>query len=148
MKATDAIKLRSNIQRVLQSIGNTNGTKLPTTKSNTGEAALQLWLWRFVSRMVNGMEQEATKAALRAGVLFDHKKEPLPEGTLKQVYTSDVVDITVMVKRASLSLDQDMLKANLRKLKLTPEQIDAAFDASMKYRAAPHEFSVVLVETD
>jgi len=148
MKATDAIKLRSNIQRVLRGLGNTNGTKLPSTKSNSGEVALQLWLWRFVKRMVNGMEADATKEAIRAGVLFDHKANPLPEGTQKQTYTSDVVDISVMVKRASQMLNQDVLKANLRKLKLTQEQIDNAFDTSMEYKAAPHEFSVVLVETD
>ncbi len=147
MKVSDAIKLRSNIQRVLDSIGNTNGTRLPVTKSNTGEAALQYWLWKFVAKIASGREREAITNAVKAGVLFDHKKAPLPEGTLKQTYTSDVVNVNVLVKNASRSLDQEALKDNLRKkFKLTQEQINTAFEMSMKYNAAPHEFSPVLVE--
>ncbi len=147
MKVSDAIKLRSNIQRALNSIGNTNGTRLPVTKSNTGEAALQYWLWKFVAKVVTGKATEATANAIKAGVLFDHKKAPLPDGTEKQVYHSDVVNVNVLVKKAAQRLDADVLKANLRTMfKLSQEQVDSAFEASMKYNNAPHEFSAVLVE--
>lgn len=146
MKATNAAKLRSNIQRTLRSIGTTNGTKLPTSIKNTGEVAMQYWLWSFVSTMADGMKKEATKAALKAGVIFDHKMTPDPDGSQRQVYNSDVVQVNVVVSNPSLALDQVALRANLSKLKLTHEQIDEAFDQSMKYNAAPHKFTAMLVE--
>jgi hypothetical protein len=146
ISATEANKLRSNIQQAIRSIGSTSDTKLPTTKSNQGPAALQYWLMSFISKLVHGMMEEAKRKAILDGVLFDHKTNPLPQDTEKQIFTSDVVNVSVKVSKAAKRLDDNELKRQLRKRHVKQEIIDASFEASMKPSNPAHNFSAVLVE--
>lgn len=146
ISATEANKLRSNIQRVLRGLGTTNGTKLPATKQNSGETALRYWLMSTVSKMVRGLMEEAKRNAIKEGVIFDSMESPLPAGTEKLVYASDVVNVTVKVSRASKVFDKDEAKRNLRKAGVKQEVIDRAFEDAFGDGTPAHNFSATLNE--
>lgn len=146
ISATDANKLRSGIDKALLNIGKTNGTKLPQSKSNSGQAALQYWLATMVVRFANNMMKKATADAIKEGVIFDHKKHPLPAGVNKMFYQSDVVNVVIETRAASTRVDLDKLRTKLREAKVKDTVIDEAFAGATVSNAPPHLFHATLVE--
>jgi hypothetical protein len=146
LTSTEANRLTSAIDKMLMNVGKTNGTKLPASKSNTGDIALQYWLATVVSRFANNLMKKATKDAIKAGVIFDHKRDPLGPNIHRQLYNSDVVTISIETRNEGTRVDTETLRKELTKRGVKDGVLDAAWAAAIKKSAAPHFFSATLVE--
>jgi hypothetical protein len=122
---------------------------LPSAKSNTGAVALQYWLYNWLSKQVDGKLRTVTKEAIRTGVIFDHKEEPLPGGTVKQVYSDDMVAISVSVNQPTSSVKWDRVRQALVDGGYIGEHDlgDIVHRHTVK-NAAAHKFSSVLIEKE
>lgn len=146
LSATEANLLRSKINKAIDNIGKTNGTKLPPVKNNTEYAAQQYWLWSHIARMVDAHKKHATTMAIETGVIFDHNKAQQPVGTDKLVYRSDSIVVTLKVANPSTRVDLDELIRELRKKGVKQQVLDDAVKAATKTNKAPHYFTATLVE--
>ena len=90
--------------------------------------------------------EDGEKEAIKAGVIFDHRKEPLTAGVEKQCYSSDVVNVNVKTSNPGTRLDKDMLVEVLLKKGVKKELLEACIEQATVETNPPHRFSAVLVE--
>lgn len=142
--------IRNAIDRAVRAIGTTNGTKRPAVPSNDStraEVAYKFAIARTVRRIADSLYTKATKDALDADVIFDHKKKPLSSNITKVLYQDSVVTVTVSTKTAHSLLNQQTLRHLLHERhELTVDEIDALLKDSSKLSAVPHEFDASIVE--
>ena len=141
--------IRNAIDRAVRAIGNTNGTKRPPVPSNMitrAECAYKFAVARMVRRIADSLYTEATRNALEAGVLFDHKKAPLGASVTKVIYQDAVTTVTVSTKTAHTLLNQVTLRDKMHNdHNISYDDIEAMFKASSKLSAVPHEFDASIV---
>ncbi|HXI76437.1 MAG TPA: hypothetical protein VNH21_04840 [Steroidobacteraceae bacterium] len=87
-----------------------DNTARPATKP---DAALRYHAARELASAAEKEKEAATKAAVKSGVLFDHRAEPEPPGTTRQIYDDGVVRIMLRVVEPIEKLDGEAFSAAL-----------------------------------
>ena len=123
--ASIAAAKTESISEHFQEIGKTaDGSEMPRW---TGDKALKAqgetaWEYHVASALLRAAEKrrnDAVKAAIKAGVLFDHKESPLPAGSSRVVYAGPIVEIVVKVAdggKVGVNHDayvEDLIKAGI-----------------------------------
>src|SRR5262252_1923957 len=137
-------RIRNAIENAVRNIGTTNGTKRPDvpTIDNRAPIAYKFAVARMVRRIAGALYETATKEALDAGVLFDHKKSPLASGVVKTLYQDDVVTVTCTTSTPHDLLSRTKLRELLHeRFGITAAEFDKLMKDSTTKSAAPHVFN-------
>jgi hypothetical protein len=128
-------------------IGIAGGTKMPPSKLNTEPVAWEYFVASLLARFADARKTAATKAAIKAGLMFDHAKEPRPTGTNALIYAGDVVEITVAVTTATSRLDADGFFDAVEKAGVKRSVLDRLVAAHTTENRPPHKFTAVMATT-
>lgn len=132
-------------------IGKADGSDMPRWSGDkadkaAGEAAWEYHVASALLRLAENRRTAAIKAAIKLGVMFDHKKEPLPAGSNRVVYQGPIVEIAVAVAdggRAGLFVDGFV--ADLVKAKVDPKLVERLRLKNRTETAPSHSFTSSLV---
>lgn len=147
---TDAISL------AFRSIGDVAdaavGTESPSLRwanePKTRDAAKAAWEYHVASALLQlaaKRRDAAITAAVKAGVLFDHKKAPLPAGTQRVVYTDPFVEVAVKVEEGRAGVNHPGYVADLLLAKVDPKLLARLDRKHATTSASPHKFTSSLV---
>jgi len=144
----NVVKRMSAISAAFSKIGNHNGTICPPSKSNVALIAYEFVVAQFLRKQADARFEQATREAVKAGVIFDHKKEPLAGGVTQVLHNSDVAVITVVTKAPATRFDKDLFIAKAKLL--VPASKHEAFEQLVydctKLNAVPHTFTSAFVD--
>lgn len=144
-----ATTLRNKINLAVTHIGTTNGTKRPDIKAtNRSGVAYDLAVAELVKNRAMSIYRSAVKAAIEAGIMFDHTMKPLLHGGIvKELFRDDVVRVYVKTKEPHDRLDMTVLRDIMTaRHKIAFADFDAAVRASTKKTNPPHEFHADIVQ--
>lgn len=133
------------INLAFSDIGVVGDTKMPRSKLNTEPVAWEYHVSALLVRQANARMEKAQKAAVKAGVMFDHEKEPRVPGTNEMVFAGEVVQIDLKVTTPRTKLDTDALFADLEKAGVRRALIDKLVDRHTHDNRAPHSFTSSLM---
>jgi hypothetical protein len=137
------------ITNALALIGDTPPTQMPRSgNKNTEAVAWEVFVAKLLEKTAKARTTKAVKAAIAAGVMFDHEEDPCPVGTNKVVYDGDIVRIDLEVGTPGMHLEVKTLMPALVKASkgaLTLEKVSTIFTQHMVENAAPHKFTPSLV---
>jgi hypothetical protein len=71
------------------------------------ESAYEYHVASQLSRFAEARKRKAHAAAVKAGVMFDHLKDPMEPGTAQVVYAGAVIEISVAVGQPVAGIDHD-----------------------------------------
>ncbi len=138
-------KLMDTINTTFASIGRTNGMRMPRNQSNLATYAWDYFVACHLASMARKRKDEAERAAVLAGVLFDADKEPKPEGSKGVVYNDDV-NIVYEVRKGSPRVSVDKMADYLAKKGVRPEVLAEAREAATTWTKPAHMFTAYLNE--
>ena len=141
LASTEANKLTNAINVAFTAIGNTTGAAMPPAKSNREHIAWEFHVASHLYRVAEGRRKVAHKAAVKAGLLFDHEKAPLAEGTTAVLFTGDNLQLGVNVKAASIRVDTTALVTDLLDAGVDEELIMRLLKKHTHTNRAPHTFT-------
>jgi hypothetical protein len=108
--------------------------------------AMRYHLARTAATVAASENKKATSAAVKSGVIFDHKAHPEPAGTEREVYDDGEVRITLKVSEPSQKLDEAAFLAALGPMfKIPAVKLQRLVDKHTHDTAASHTFSSSLV---
>ena len=81
MTQTEANKLTAAMNSAFEKIGNSNGTRMPKSDSNMDPIAYEFHVAAHLERIAKRRKEDAEKACVKEGVLFDTEKSPRKPGT-------------------------------------------------------------------
>lgn len=126
--------------------------KSPAAKKRGVDAAsaktLAAWEYHVASQLLRIAEtrrEKAHEAAVKAGVLFDHKEKPEPVGTLRVVYAGTVIEIRLQVVEPIAKLDDVNFIADLVKAGVKPAVLNRLATKHTKVMRPAHKFMSSLV---
>lgn len=140
----------ASINDYFRQIGKADGSAMPRWKGKPTmlTAALAAWEYHVASHLLRIAETRraaAITAAIKAGVLFDHSKAPLPVGTNRIVYAGAIVEITVSVAAGVEGVDHTAFVADLIKAKVDPKLIGRLSNRHKTETRPAHKFVSSLV---
>ncbi len=133
------------INNAYAAIGNEGDTKSPRAKGNTAPIAWEYHVASHLSRIADARKKKAHAAAVKAGVIFDHEKQPWPFCTNALVYAGEVVEISVSVTTPTSRVDLPALLNDLEKAGLKRWKIDSLVVKHTTDSRTPHKFTSSLV---
>lgn len=145
MKLALANTLTQAINDAFLAIGSENGTSMPRSKGNLEPLA---WEYHVASGLASAAEKRknaAVKACITAGIMFDHKKQPLCSGVHSVVYEGDIVRIIVDVGTPGERFDANGFRADLEAKGVDPKLLLKLTEKHTHHNAAPHKFQAQLV---
>lgn len=138
-----------SINDVFESIGNAKspaaGTAMPRSKLNTEPLAFEVFVAKHLEKIAKARSAKAIKAAIKAGVMFDHEKDPEPDGTARIVYDGDVVRIDLTVGTGRAGFDLEGFVESLLAAKVEPKLLKRLVSKHETVTASPHSFKASLV---
>ena len=120
-------------------------TKMPRSPNNREPVAWEVLTSCLLVQLGERRKTAAIKAAITAGVMFDHKKTPRAAETDKLVYDGDVVRIDLHVGTGSAGIDHDAFVAGLLKGGVKLALIDRLHRECATKTADPHKFTPSIV---
>lgn len=146
LKQAAAAILNNTIAGQLERVGD---GLMPKSTNNGEPYAWEYYLASKMEKFCKAKKAAAVKASVKAGVLFDHGKEPMEPGTDQDAYSGSVVRINVLVRKPACSLDgAGFLQALENSASFTDEQMDIitqlAADNTKEARPA-HVFTASLI---
>lgn len=139
-------RLIDTVNVMFSKIGTTNGTTRPETKNNRAPIAWELWVSSHLASVAKGRYEQAKKAALNAGIIFDHFKTPHEPG-YEHIYEDDVVEVWLKVNKPSRSYDVDKLCSYLIGRGVSKKAINEALVHASTQGKAAHTFTASLIVT-
>ena len=133
------------INDAFAAIGRTDPTDMPRSKLNTEPAAWEYHVASHLLRLAEARKKKAHAAAVKAGVIFDHEKEPMPVGTNTLTYAGNVVEISVAVTTPSTRLDAAAFVDDLAAAGVKRALLERLTGEHTKESRAPHKFTSSLV---
>jgi len=133
------------INESFAAIGGTGDTRMPRAKGNSEPIAWEYHVASHLLRLADARKKKAQAAAVKAGVIFDHEKQPLCVGTNALVYAGEVVEIVVSVTTAATRLDTAGLFDAFEKAGLKRALIDRLVAKFTSDNRPPHKFVSTLV---
>ena len=141
-------KIVDTMNTVFASIGNANGMRMPKSEDNRESLAWDFHIAKHVLALAEKRKARAEEALVKAGILPDKEKNPLPAGTREIVYTGDSVSLIVEVRNAGRRIDAAKLCDYLFAHGVKQSLLDEAMDAVATYPRPPHMFSAMWVTSD
>lgn len=127
-------------------IGHAAGTLMPrSVNKSTEPLAWEFYTAKLLETAAAARTRKAIKAAIKGGVLFDHKDDPRPIGTNAVIYDGDVIRIDLEVGTPGTKLDVDALIPALVKAGLRLDRVNELINRHTVENAAPHKFTASLV---
>jgi hypothetical protein len=120
LDAARAQTLTEAIKAAFDAIGTEGRTSMPPSSSNTDPIAWEYHVASLLLRYAEKRRERATKAAVKAGVLFDHTESPLPIGTERDIYEGKVLAIGVSVVEPQVKFDDEAFVLDLAKAGVKP----------------------------
>lgn len=145
LSAAQAAVLNNRLALQLKTIGD---TLCPPSTNNTESYAWDYYVANKIEAYGKKAKDVARKMAIKNGVMFDHEKEPREptDGEAVDVYSGDVIRISLSVKKGAVSTDGNAFYAAL--VKALPEHeaaIQVAFDGAAKVARPAHSFTATLL---
>jgi hypothetical protein len=128
------------------SIGKAGDTVMPRSKGNLEPLAWEYLVASHLKRLAEARKKKAHGEAVKAGVIFDHEKQPAPIGTKALVYAGEVVEIAVNVTTPTTNLDLPAFTEELQKY-MDQKVINRLLNKHTHENRAPHEFVATLATT-
>ncbi len=144
LSAVNANLKTKAINDFFAAIGNSKETAMPRSKGNLEPLAWEVLVAKHLKRIAAAREKKAVAAAVKAGVMFDPEKQPLPIGTQALIYAGDVVEIAVAVSAPGSHLDQPALIEDLEKAGLKLPVVNRLFNKHTSENRAPHMFTATI----
>jgi hypothetical protein len=145
LTAAQAAVLNNKLALQLKSIGD---TMCPPSTHNTEGLAWDYYVANKIEAYGKKAKDAARKAAIKAGVMFDHEKEPHAptDGEAVDVYSGDVIRISLQVKNGAVSIDGKAFYEELMKnvLDFGP-LITAIYEKHHKTARPAHSFTATLL---
>jgi hypothetical protein len=120
-------------------------TGMPKSKANLDAVAWEVLVAKQLKSAAEAREGAAIKAAIKAGVMFDHKKNPHDAGTACVVYQGEAVRIDLAVGFGREGVNHDKYVALLAAAGVDPKLLARLALNCATVTAPPHSFSAVLV---
>jgi hypothetical protein len=146
MPVTKMARIKDAINLTFETIGSVNGTKMPKIVDGDNKApiAWEYWLANHLAGLAQGRADKAREAAVKSGVIFDHKLHPKPASYAGKVFDNDQVFVMVNVNSGSTRIDTKQLVASLIEAGVSQSVVDRAIGLSTKKVAPAHTFKVYL----
>jgi hypothetical protein len=138
------------INMAFDAIGFDALTKMPKPKvrDNRAPIAWEYFVADHLAARSRARLNTAKKAAIAAGVIFDHEKHPREAGTNEQVFNGEHVVVWLSVKTPATFVSANKMSEYLIAKGMDAKIVgDAYAHASSKARPA-HEFKVSLVASE
>lgn len=132
------------ITEAFDAIGVAEPTRQPRSRRNNEPIAWEFFVATQLARLADARKRQAHEAAVNAGVLPDHEKEPLPEGAERSVYAGEVVTIALAVGVPVRRLDVKSFVKDLEKAGVARKLLDKLVEDNMVAARAPHKFTAAL----
>ena len=146
----DAAKATAKINAIIQAfdaIGVVEPTRQPRSRRNNEPVAWEFYVATHLAKLAEARKRQAIAAAVAAGVLFDHEKEPMAVGTERDVYAGDVVQIALVVSNPSRKLDVPGFVDALEKAGVKRKLLLETAEQHTTDSRAPHRFTASLART-
>jgi hypothetical protein len=121
------------------------GDTMPRSKGNLEPLAVEYHVASHLARIADARKKKAQSAAVKAGIMFDPEKQPMPVGSNALVYAGEVVEIAVSVTTPASRLDQPAFVADLEKSGVKLPLINRLLNKYTVENRAPHKFVSSLV---
>lgn len=141
-------KIVDTMNTVFASIGNANGMRMPKSEDNRESLAWDFHIAKHVLSLAEKRKARAEEALVKAGILPDKEKNPLPAGTREIVFTGDSVSLMVEVRNAGPRVNAEKLLEYLRDHGVKQALLDEAAEQATTYPRPPHMFSAMWVTSD
>ena len=135
--------LKSNIDADFDKLGTKKQTP-PPSKNNLAAIAWEFFISHTLQVRASARYKAATKEAVKAGVLFDHEKEPLEAGTKKEIYNRDSIVVSVEVRSPYEKVDVDKMISYLVGKGVNEEVLNEGRKFASTMTRAPHIFKAVI----
>lgn len=147
MNRSELNLLTNKINKRFADIGTTNGTAMPQSPSNNEHIAYELHIALALARLAEGRKKHAMKEAVKAGIIFDHEKEPKPAGTKETLFNGSVVQVDVSVKTPTSRFDHNKFIDDLLAtfITLPREEVEALVFKHTYLNRPAHTFTTELV---
>jgi len=141
MSTRDQNLLIAKINQIMTDIGSKTAGTTITTKTNKAAIAFEFHIAGHMKARATARYEDAKKAAIDAGVLFDYRKEPREPGDNGPVYDDGVTCVWVTVKNGGTAFKGEvMYKYLLDNKLLSKPKADAALEASKRVNPPAHQF--------
>jgi hypothetical protein len=137
-------KLVDAINTCFASIGYAAGMKMPKCESNLASIAWEYFVAKHVLSLANKRKDNAEKAAIEAGVLFDAEKNPHQPGR-EVAFNGEIVVVAVEVKKPSERVNIIVFAQALAAQGVKQSVIDSARTAATTTSRPAHVFTPYLV---
>jgi hypothetical protein len=150
MAMSSKVKARiiDTINTTLSSIGRDKTTKPAVMKGNTSPIAWEFFVVDHLKKMIAARAKEAQRAAITAGVIFDHEKFPKEAGANETIYNDEYVSIHLTVNQSGTKINTNKLLAYLAANKVDETLLQRAIDAATEETRPAHRFAPSLVVSD
>src|SRR4029079_9203596 len=148
LSSSERNKLTDAVNTKFADIGKKNGTRMPTSTSNTDSYAYDLWVAQQLVALANKRKEHAEKATIKVGVLLDKQKNPQPEGSKQVIYNGDNVAISLAVSNAAARISIEKLLAYLTEHGVPGGLLDDAVANALSKSRPAHVFSTYLLTND
>ena len=136
------------IVKAFEAIGVVEPTRQPRSRRNNEPVAWEFYVATHLAKLAEARKRQAQAAAIVSGVIFDHEKEPMPEGTNgRVVYSGDVVEIELTVSNPSKRFDAAGFINALEKAGVKRKLLNELAEQHTADSRAPHKFSASLITT-
>jgi hypothetical protein len=122
-------------------------TKMPKPKmrDNKSPIAWEYYVADHVAARARARLNNAKRAAINAGVIFDHEKFPRDPGTNEPVFSGEHVVVWLEVKTPATRVSADKMSEFLIAKGVDAKLIADAYASASSKTRPPHEFKVSLV---
>lgn len=142
LTSAQAAVLNNKLALQLKSIGD---MMCPPSTNNTESYAWDYYIANKIEAYGKKAKDVARKMAIKNGVMFDHEKEPREPGTEADVYSGDVIRISVSVKNPASKLDGEGFYGALKRLGIVNDEIEELYQLYHKETRAAHSFTATLL---
>lgn len=142
LTAAQAAVLNNKLALQLKSVGE---MECPPSTNNAESYAWDYYVANKIEAYGKKAKDAARKAAIKNGVMFDHEKEPLEPGSQQDVYSGDVIRISVAVKQPITKVDGEEFYEALKKIGLVDEKVEKLFLAAHRTSRPAHTFTATLL---
>jgi hypothetical protein len=143
-----ASNISNKMKKLFGDIGAKNGTEAPPSKNNSESIAWEYYVAFNLASMAEARKKAAIQECIKAGVLFDHTKNPAEPGTERSVFNGENITINLKVSQSTPIFDSGKLKGVLLRHRISSEVADKIYDECLKDRAPSHTFRPVPVVGD
>ena len=142
-------RLMDAINMSFANIGNQKPTLPPRSSENTASIAWDLFVSNHLLALAKKRKDVAHSNAVRAGIIFDHIRQPRTPDDSGMIYTGDQVGVYLVVRNPGKRVNVDKLRDMLiHTWKIDESVIDTAIHNATEESKPAHEFKVSLITDD